>query len=312
MKVREIRRATKSVAVALAAVFLVPVTSLPAATAPTSAALPLAGVTRISGDETTASWVSIPEKVRFKRDLSISAPDVRIDGGGRVAGFVLAKAAEDLDRDFAMAVRTGFCDTPGCAPEETYEFVSSYSPSGESSHEWVVLTPGRYVLYLLADGAPVSVTLRLRGLSGRTHVRPRTGVDWGVSVPSAQTATVAPERKAYWFGESASLDAGSGLFVGVLSADASEWREGVYGSCLQRELHSPPAIAYSPVCPAGGAARTIEGYPLSPVDRTVRDASVWEVTPGGEWGLGLYYMAAADVRSVDAMTFHLAYQLPRG
>ncbi|MDQ3952737.1 MAG: hypothetical protein M3279_07230 [Actinomycetota bacterium] len=273
-----------------------PATSL-ARTAPAK----LAGRTRITGNATSVTWVTIPKPVAFGTD------DIRIQGAGRIAGFVLTETpVDDLEREFVMAARTSLCETPGCTSNDVYEFVAG-PPPGTAD---IMLEPGRYLLYLLADGAPVSVTLRLQGVRGATEVRPSTPVDAGVSVPDAETRTTLAGDRAYWFGDSASIAADAGLFVGVLGLEAKQWVEGVHGSCLQREVHSPPQVAFSPLCPAGGGMRSVEGYPLSPIDRKLYVPSIWNVEPGGDWGLGLHYVAAADVQKVSAMTFHLAYQLP--
>ena len=270
----------------------------------------VAGVTRIAGDKTSAMWVTIPREVRFQSGYGPN-PDIQIRGAGRMVGFVLTQVPTDrFDREFVFGGRAAFCSTPGCESDDTYQFMGATSASGSDPANSVVLPPGRYVLYLLADGAPASVTLRLHGLDGRTQLRPDAPVDAGVSVPTAETEVVAPEKKAYWFGDSATIDSNAGLFLGALSIDTQRWVEGVYGSCLQRELHGLRPVAFSPACPGGTQTRSVEGYPLSPIDRKLHHSSVWNVVPGGSWGLGMNFVGAADVQHVTAMTFHMAYDIP--
>jgi hypothetical protein len=184
------------------------------------------------------------------------------------------------------------------------------SSSGADPANRVVLPAGRYLLYLIADGAPVTITLRLHGLSRTTKVAPSTPVSSSISVPSTETEMVGPERKAYWFGDSATIHGPAGLLIGGLSVDSDEWVQGAYGTCIQRELREPPKLAYSVACPAGSEAWNVEGYATNPMDRELHHTSVWNVEPGGDWGIGMNYVAAADVKTVRALVFHMSYDVP--
>lgn len=270
----------------------------------------LAGVTRITGDSTSATWVTIPSEARLTWKYGPN-PDVSIRGGGRIAGVVITQQPfEDLNRPYVMAARTSFCEKAGCTAPDPYQFVVAHSAPG-GDRNFVVLQPGRYLLYLLADGAPVDVTLRLHGLSGKTKIAPETPVPMDVGVPAADTQFVAPEKKAYWFGSNGTIAADAGIVGAVMRIDSKEWQQGVTGSCLQREVRSPEPVVFSPACPGGGGARTLEGYPLAPPEEhQVNDTSIWNVSPGGDWGVGMYYLAAAEVESAAAVTFFLPYQVP--
>lgn len=285
---------------------------LPAATYASAAAQAsppaLSGVTRVAARTTSATWVTIPDEVRIARRLGPN-PDVSIEGGGRMAGVVLTEPdLADRNRLFMMAGRASFCDSPGCASDDTYQFSVANVPT--KTPEWIVIPPGRYLLYVFTDGAPVSVTLRLHGLSGKSKLLPGTPVDAEFHAPTPETEVVGPEKKTYWFGDSGTIDADAGMIVGAISIQARNWAQGSYGACLQREIRSPEPVAFSPVCPAGTATRTTDGMVGMPGDKHVHQSSVWTVAPGGDWGLGLNYAAAADVQRAGAVTMYLPYQVP--
>lgn len=271
----------------------------------------LAGVTRITGTTTSVSWVDVPTEARLKIQQGAN-PDIVIEGGGRMAGVVLSQGdASDLSRPFLMAARASFCDSAVCAPEDSNQFLIAEMTTQGS--DWVVLKPGRYLLYLITDGAPVSVTLRLHGLSGKAKLVPATPVEAEFGAPTAESQVMAPGKTAYWFGGSGTIQADGGLVAGIMNIEATQWLQGVYGSCLQREVLSPEPVVYSPLCPGGTAARTSDGgVSPSPVAREIFETSIWNVTPGGDWGLGMHYLALAEVQNVAAVTLYLPYQLPRG
>lgn len=306
-RVGMVTRKSFALLLAVAAVLLHVVTYAPAARA--QAAVPsLAGVTRIVGSTTSATWVNIPTEARLQWKQGAN-PDVTIDGGGRMAGIVLSQGDPgDLNRPFVMAARSSFCASAGCTSGDSHQFVIGEMPT-TNDFEWAVLKPGRYLLYLVTDGAPVSVTLKLHGLSGKSKLVPATPVDAQVNAPREETQVMGPGKKAYWFGDSGTIDAEGGLVAGIMSIKADNWMQGSYGSCLQREVRSPEIVAFSPACPAGSGPRTTEGSPL-PASREIYESSIWNVTPGGDWGLGMNYVAAADVKSAAAVTLYLPYQMP--
>ena len=270
----------------------------------------LAGTTRITGGSTAAMWVDIPSEVQLRSRYGPN-PDIRIKGRGRMVGFVLTQTpVNELDREFLFGGRADFCAEAGCSSNDTFQFMGASSASGDDPANRVVLPKGRYILYLIADGSPVSVTLRLQGLRGSAKLTPTSPVASSVSVPTPETEMVAPEKKAYWFGDSASIEGEAGLLIGGLSVDTTDWIQGAYGSCVQREFHEPAKVAYSLACPGGSEAWNVEGYATNPIDRKLHHTSVWNVEPGGDWGIGLNYVAAADVKQARAIVFHMSYDIP--
>jgi hypothetical protein len=255
-------------------------------------------------------WVDIPADAHFRSRYGPN-PDVQIQGRGRMVGFVLTQTpVDELDREFVFGGRADFCPGEACSSSDTFQFMGASSASGADPANSVVLPKGRYLLYLIADGAPVSIRLRLHGLGGGVKLSPSAPVSASISMPTAETEMVAPENKAYWFGDSASIDGDAGLLIGGLSVDTTEWVQGAYGSCVQRDLREPPKVAYSIACPTGSEAWNVEGYATDPMDRHLHHTSVWNVEPGGDWGIGINYVAAATVNHVRAMVFHMSYDVP--
>lgn len=142
--------------------------------------------------------ITMSGSTSFVRELVLTRP-VRFDAshrvvrtnGGRYSGFVLRKVVRGDAAPTVASVAPGYCVTRGCrrpAWSGTYVadlFTGFTLPVGQSP-DHAPLTPGRYRLYLVADGAPVTVTLRFPG-SGRTSFTGGTRVATPVDVPEAAT-----------------------------------------------------------------------------------------------------------------------------
>ena len=111
-------------------------------------------------------------------------PDVSISGDGRVLAMLLYRL--DGNGDSVMALRL-----PAAAGNRTFSFVSSTDPAAQSTctgpidgvaidqtctpqPSTVRLHEGVYRLAVMTDGSPVTVTLRLHGLSGERVFHPTT------------------------------------------------------------------------------------------------------------------------------------------
>jgi hypothetical protein len=106
--------------------------------------------------------------------------------GGRYAGYVLRKVGEGITPT-AASIRPGFCTTRGCArPAWSGTYVMDLftgSPLAQGANpDHVVLSPGRYRVYLVADGKPVTVTLRFPG-TGRAAYTSGTRTTAPIAVP---------------------------------------------------------------------------------------------------------------------------------
>ena len=168
------------------------------ATSPAAARSPvervtLAGVNVISGDAITGMPVRIPAPTSIEGD-PFTNDDVSYSGRGRVVGLALVQEGESRRDAFeVVSVRWSFCGEPGCRPDPMD--VSEITTTSDWRGKRWEIPAGDYRLYLVADGAPVEVTLQLEGLEGVTSLRPSDRVGGRIAAP---TATV-PEPTGHLF-----------------------------------------------------------------------------------------------------------------
>lgn len=115
------------------------------------------GEVTLVGDGSAVTRVHIPEGVsldfRMRADGQLRALDVQ--GSGRLVGVYLLQIAEPAAADWHLALRLP-------QPASAIKVVQS-SPGGCVTCD---VKAGEYLMYLIADGDPVSVTLRFDGLDG--------------------------------------------------------------------------------------------------------------------------------------------------
>jgi hypothetical protein len=178
-------RKTRCLAAALLAVSAL--TAAPATAAP--APLTLGGTVTMTASAPYARAVVLP------RDVTVHWSDWTISTtGGRYAGFVLRADGRGA-RPLASGLRPGDCATRGCRRPAwsgtfTWDFVYGAGAQPGDGPDAGTLPAGRYHLYLVTDGAPVTVRLRLPGLRGSTSVT--GGSPAAVTVQSPAAATYDP------------------------------------------------------------------------------------------------------------------------
>ena len=128
----------------------------------------LCGLTVVSVTNASVVRVTLTDAVTIQQKVGPGL-DIEIDGGAPVAGFVLA------DPDWRVVFFAG------TLPQLPFTTAPIFRVWGE--HDGVpgseTFPPGEYLLYVLADGDPVTVTLRLDGLSGRVDLSPTTPAHYG-------------------------------------------------------------------------------------------------------------------------------------
>lgn len=214
----------------------------------------LAGVTNLTGSRTAFVDVRVPRIARLGEPLAPSrAGSVRVQGGGRFAGFALVRAGLPKDGPVLVGGRFGFLDRQGFRPGAA--LVASLA--GPQDGLDFILPPGNYRLYLLADGKPAKVTLRLSGLSG--------------------TATIAPTRPAPLVvqGGTSPLDPQAPVGLRNVYADGGDLRinrptinfttfgmrhdvhtESTYTTCIHTQKPAGPS-PYAPGCPTLGGGTSV-------------------------------------------------------
>ncbi|HEX2295997.1 MAG TPA: hypothetical protein VHN37_11885 [Actinomycetota bacterium] len=300
-------------AVLVAVSVALPAPALEAASGPKT----LAGTTSIKGSRTGALAVRLPRAASVQVRSPGGTPDgspapgIAIDGRGRLAGFYLTSPdVTDVRRPYLAAFQFRFCPEGGCRPaDRAYEYVysSAYDAAtgGEHEHPGAVELPaGDYLLYLVSDGAPVDVRIRLKGLGGKTTLRPAASVTSGFSVPTEESATSIAGGKAFWYGHEASFSGQGGMYVGAMRLDVEDWSYLRVGLCISEGAAAPPQVRDAPYCPVGqGAAE--ERTEVVPVDRAFVKPWIGFVGAPGDFAFGQHYTGVFSEADVDSISFHV-------
>jgi hypothetical protein len=238
-----------------------------------------------------------------------SRSSIRFNGDGRAVGIVLLEDEPDPEqRSLLIWMQTRFCENRGCSGTEashswTYEGLERDDERGK-----VYVPPGDYFLYLIADGAPARVTLRLDGLKGRSHLEPQQQARGGVRTPQVRM-DAGPSRQAYWFGEDVSFEGDYGIMYTAMRVEADNWAAGERGFCVYSGQPDFGQLAYSPLCPSGFSYLTPTAN-VPPVSRQIHEGWFSLHTSRGDAGLGQHLVAAADVSDVDGLFVYLDVDLP--
>lgn len=220
----------------------------------TEQAVELSGTNVLRGSDTGRVRVRVPRDASF---LAGGSPEeflsyVQVEGEGALVGYALVREDED-GQLVGDHIAGRFPEVDGIDKD----LIGRSDCLGRTC----VLEAGSYWLYLLTDGEPVSVTIRLDGLSGTTEIFSWESVPArfaNVTEPSFdQGATPGVRSRA--LGATASLNA-PGLIVGYAHGDwttafpaplADEATVVVdNGLCTyQRE----PVEGYLPYCAASGS-----------------------------------------------------------
>lgn len=268
----------------------------------------LRATTTVVGSTMSYVQVSIDEPVTV--DLAGigrsdgSTGDVRINGHGRVAGIVLVPdpPPDSLTKDFLVAGRFARCGQPGCGPGRrpmTFE-VHAF---GDEANGRATLSPGDYRLYLLADGQPVQVTLRLHGLDGTTTIQPSRPASADFRSPEQTLVSSSAEP---YFAAGDTFRAGvRGLILTALWARAEQEQDYLYGVCHQGDISSaPPEAIYGPHCEA--LAALTGGLTFVETTRSGKGfdtilATTYTESPapesGGKVGFGAWISASGPIKS---------------
>jgi hypothetical protein len=227
---------------------------------------------------------------------------IRIEGAGRYAGVVLVRDDWEgglLLSDFLLAGRWGLCDDAGCDPGE--RVVNDVRGLARDDRGRAIIPPGDYTLHLVADSAPVKVTLNLQGAPrGRTTLLPSGDPLVDFDAPSTDPTDVNAGSNLRSAG--ASFDSGRiGFSASLLYAAADQELDPFNGGiCQINSPAAPPTEAgYGPHCFALTRAGLGPGFYLlnRSIDRrtlamlplfTYHDQNVQPPNLDGSRGLGAW------------------------
>lgn len=173
------------------------------AAAPKPAAQVLRGTTVITADRTSSADLVLYDDALVQVRDDYSTPDIALTGKGRI---VSASLQGPGSLSVLRYVRNG-------KPVLRTEANGSFYPQPKNCHQtapgvpmvtcddsppglkWAVLHQGRYRLRVLADGAPVTVRITLRGVKGTARYRTTKSLAGGVvSVPLLSSTSAQHQR----------------------------------------------------------------------------------------------------------------------
>jgi len=227
----------------------------------------LAGTTILRGDHTAHLKVRLPRSATLRYDSpTFYSPAIAERGGGRFVGVMLTRLRVNGTGQWFAQVRVTGCGTKNCVPgspgkpdpvdgQQIANAVGFPETNGVSEFHQLTFPAGEYDLTLVADSAPVTVTITLNGLRGTTTLHPQAA-QWAstqsVNPTFLPTALAPTELSA---GGHAYVPTSLGVVVfaisyrfTVMTSDQSNW-------CLYSGTQSPPNGEFFPGCP--GAEDTV-------------------------------------------------------
>lgn len=197
---------------------------------------------------TAYTMVRAPEpfSVKFEDGFSFN-----LRGRGRIRGFALAQVGERLlETPGLVMLAPGYCMKQGCG--------SPKHPGGgwgviTGSDETFTLPAGEYLLYVIADGAPLRVRLRLPGLSGSNSLEVEREAE--IDIDSFRTHPVSTPEGTFYMGGGFSDMGGGVRGLAMLKVWALRDRQEppvpfAWGGCAYYEEEPPVAdLAFAPGCP---------------------------------------------------------------
>lgn len=274
-----------------------------------SARSPLKGLNLISGTRTRVTKVVLPADVTMP--LRRLGAAVEVTGGGRAAGFALvAKRPVDGARPFYSYFRAGFCGVEAClATEDESASFLFYEGDTRTDDDTIELPAGDYLLYVIADGARVTVKLRIPELTGRSRLRPAGRADFEVTEPTVAVHETKSST-VYSNGDSFDMSGSESFSFNALRIRAAAWGAGQIGHCVYDQQPPPSPVAFAPGCPEGTNVPVTDAF-VTPVPLTRIYATGAGRTSPGIIGHGSWYAAAAAVEEADAVGFNLDFdELP--
>lgn len=269
----------------------------------------VASTTVFTATAASTTTVHVPRAASF--DLSGSATSRSIDvssARGRLAGFTLTAVRRTTAEPPTLVVmQVGLCSQPGCRPTGTdtfTEYVSAYRGlprrTSENGTQQVTLPAGDYVVRAVTDGAPVHMTLRLSGLSGKASVRVAQPFRAALRTDAARPGSngVTPLLNV---GVSHDFASTLGLMMDVWFVTYDPHVRSESGYCLYRGNAAPPTGYYHPQCPGAEYGQWVDfGYPTLHYGSAEFGSDIAHV--GGRWTRGYYATAVGRATSLKAVT----------
>lgn len=266
----------------------------------------LAGTTVIEGSTSSVMRVSLPRDVVVDGEKGFSA-----SRNGRIQGLLLRPAGAPItDVNALLAASVNFCFTKGCTPAPdapVWEDVGRTPTDPESTTDDYTLPKGFYDLYLIADGAPGSVTLELQGLSGRTTLRPAQPVRSQIVTDAPATPQLGVGPISFSAGSTNPVGNPAGAIFNAIVLNAHGPGAVAMGRCFRPD-GAPIGPTYD-ACGGPGAFPHVVSHYIAPEPAPfTRVGSGWAlVRPGDSWTMAGWIEGAAAMWEAAHMSLSLTY-----
>jgi hypothetical protein len=230
-----------------------------------SSAPALAGETVVTAEHTSKMRVVVPAQARFAIDVTKA---VSFSGPGRFVGlFLRENRAEQPDEAAFLRLPSqagslvygwGPAVTlPGCTSPVPDPLPKLYADCSNVKYpEYFTLHRGTYTLYVLTDGAPLTVRLHVANLGGSTTLAPST------RVASGETAfTTSVNSPVTWSGGAAVKPTGPADVFTVAWWRQDESQAADAGACWYDDSDGIEPLGehrYVPGCPGGSSGGMAE------------------------------------------------------
>lgn len=276
------------------------VVSLPAPAGAARALVPVEG-TRFVASSTAKVKVAFADPVPFD-ELNI-----RLHGQGRVYGFILRKLGDYDQEGFRPMIQDvvmGQCDTKGCKGKRPFHVTIGWALGGEP------LT-GDWDLYVVADGAPVTVEFGKRSAITRRVVPPQP-VDDEVATLEPRV-DLAGDRRVMSAGSFTSLDSVDFALLGLWGV-GEPGHNSAFGDCFYPRgftflgdddgvPQQPAETAFLPGCP------TADGKPkVKQANQQYPSGVVYTSTHLSDMvGVGGWFATTAELKRAGAIAYWLDF-----
>lgn len=256
----------------------------------------LAGTTVMKVQQASVASVVLPKAVRVWHPwLDPNKDDFTIQGGHGSVTFALV-AADAPSSEPLVLLGGRLPEEADSAPYLTHFGLSPEGPDWEGF--WNV-PKGRYRLYVFAE-EPVTLTLSLEGLAGRTTITPVGGARYEEKSPELFVEP-GPVHNLYSGGATGSLD-------GEISQLQLFWtREAAHvssysGFCWYNGAPPVDTIAFAPACPTADSQDLVEMTGVWAGESLTVGNGLRLSVPTGRSGQGVWFASAAAVSDVGHTT----------
>lgn len=269
----------------------------------------LAGLTVIHAAAPASMDVRLPRAATVATPFEAS-PDLTVEGSGRLISFVLTGldagnrsvtiaggTIGNADQSHRFLMPLPLFPAPGGG---TFEIVKTF---GDTTS----IPAGLYRLYVVPDGSPARISLRLRGLTGRTVLAPTRRAAAEI-VPAGDEAADLPMQGNIFTGAVNRHLAARGLALQVLVSQLDGEAAWQLLMCHDNPSARPPAAREdAPGCPSGEKHTFVDHrYPDTAPDSKLF-VQGFAGLPPGDHGVGAVYTSEARAKALDYLTLWLAY-----